>query len=286
MKNPGKEFEKSLRVDPSSKTDLTFKKVYSYYALCSYILSGLLAGGVSMNFNLAFSVFTVYWGWSIAWKWVVLKSPNIYSIRVPTAVLDDWIPLSVPTGIELRKDRVVTSISEASGIRGCQLMPMLRIMTALTCALTMAAIHQDLLYRQSRIYIISSYADMVPVCMLSYIIGSFLTGHYELNKMERFHTMMHFIGVGTLSLSSLMIGFVTNWSMFSIVLVTSYYTLLVYYMQFSETVKTRSSDLSQVSSISKKCIVIENIVFDLFNIILVLTINGSGANEGNIFALQ
>lgn len=100
-------------------------------------------------------------------------------------VLDDWISLSLPSNdnIKIRKDRVVTSISELSGIRGTQMLLSLRVMTSSIMMIVCVAIQQDLQHRGSTLLRLDGREDMVPLFMLIEIIGFFMTG--ESSRSQR-----------------------------------------------------------------------------------------------------
>ena len=130
-----------------------------------------------------------------------------------TELLPDWIPVSLPADkdtLKIRKDKVVTSISELSGIHGGHMMVALRVMSSITCVLTFMAIQDDLHHRNTNIFSIKSSEDMVPICLYIAAMGKFMTGHFKLSLMDRLHSTGHYIGVMGISLGTLGVGFVLN----------------------------------------------------------------------------
>lgn len=262
------------------------KGSYAGYVIGTYLTLALIGGTVSMNFMLSFGIFLSYHSWSCLWKWILLVSPNIYSVHVPASAVADWIPVPVPLGVELRRDRVVTSIAEISALRGSYMSVAFKVSNAVNSALAMIALHSDLHYRNRKFYQIRTGADLVPVCMLLFVVGTFLTEHFGDNKMDRYQTKMHTYGSYTLFASSLMIGFVTGWSVFALILIALFFGLAIYRIHWAERAEQNvSTDLATITMLSKKCIGNELLMYDAFFTILILTVNGSGANQGNIWSL-
>lgn len=269
-----------------SKTDNEYKLNHAIRTVSIFVVVAFLAGHVTVNTQLAMGIFISYqlWGWF--WVKVVLQSPNIYSIKVSTAVIDDWIQISLPTAdaLKIRKDKVVTSISELSGIRGAQMNIKLRVMTATINMLILVAIQSDLHHRDAVFGVVRSQEDMVPICLLILAVGFFLTGHFELNLVDSFHTKGHFLGVFLIFVGSLANGFCYKWSAPSIYIILVQFGLCVYWVNFSNSCVKKSVNIHVVTWNSKLCIGIELFMFYVTNAILVSTIYGCGANEGNLFA--
>lgn len=267
-------------------TDNELKLSYAIKTISAYTILAFIGGRCTLNFSLAIGIFFTYQFWNVIWIQLLLNSPSIYSVKVPTTILNDWVQLSIPSGNELkiRKDKVVTSISELSGIRGTHLMIALRLMTAVISALIMVAIQADLLHRRTTFFRIESGKDFVPIGLFCMIVGFFCTGHFELNLMDHVHTAGHFFGVSLIFIGSLACGFLFDWNLMSICLVVAHFGLAMYWSSYTARVKKKSNDIKEVTRISKMCIGIELFMFQVTNLILVLTVYASGANEGNIFA--
>lgn len=273
--------------DAASATDRSFKKSYAIITILAYTLIAFMSSRITINFQLAMGIFLTYNYWNLFWLKVLFLSPNMYNVKVPTGMIEDWIQLSIPYGaIQLKKDRIVTSISQLSGIRGTHMMVALRVMSAVINALFLVAIHVDLHYRNAEmcLFTCQTNADYVPLFMYIFCIGEFLTGHFELNLKDSFHTTMHYFGVLGIFTGSLMIGFVSNWSYFSIGMIASEYASCWYWFHICGKVSHKSKDLAEVTKNSKKCVGSELLVFFLTNTITVFTVNGIGPNEGNIWA--
>lgn len=266
--------------------DNNFKKAYAIKVVFAYLLVGLLAGHVTINLQLSMGIFIIYHLWGAFWIKILYQSPNIYSIRVPTTIIDDWIHISLPStdALKVRKDRVVTSISELSGIRGAQMMVALRVMTATINMLILVAIQSDLHHRKATLFSIQSGADMVPVCLLILAIGFFLTGHFELNMMDGFHAQGHFTGVFLIFVGCFSLGFSLQWNLFSISLIALEFGLCAGWMAYVAKAPKKSNDIKVVTKHSKMCIGLELAIFYATNANLVLTVYSCGQNEGNIFA--
>lgn len=267
-------------------TDNQLKLWYAIKGLSAYAFLAFIAGRVTINCSLALGILFTYQFWNFIWIPLLLYTECIYSIKVPTTVLPDWVQLSIPSGKELkiRKDKVVTSISELSGIRGTHLMVALRIMTAVINSLIIVAIQADLHHRKTTFLNIQSGEDLVPVGLFLMIVGFFCVGHFELNLMDKFHTQGHFFGVYMLFLGSLSCGFVFHWNLYSIVLTVLHFGLAVYWTNLTESVPQKSDDIKEVTRISKLCIGVELFMFQVTNTMLVSTVYASGKNEGNLFA--
>lgn len=267
-------------------TDNVLKGTYAVKALSMYFLTALLAGRVTLNFQLAFGIFVNYhlWGWF--WIQLLWHSPCIYSVKVPTTVLSDWVQVSLPSadGPKIRKDRVVTSISELSGIRGAHMMIILRVMTVTINMIILVAIQMDLHHRKATLLNIQSGKDMVPICLLVLASGFFLVGHFELNMMDAFHSKGHYLGVLALFVGTLGLGFALEWNLFSIFLLVLEFGLAVFWTYYVATVQKKSDDVKIVTRNSKICIGIELFMFYVTNFITVLTVYSCGPNEGNIWA--
>jgi len=103
------------------ETDNSIKINHAIAVSIVYFIVALLAGRVTTNFQIALAIFCTYWMWCLFWIQLLIMSENIYSVKVMTRVLPDWAGISLPAekeSIKIRKDKVVTSISELSGIRG------------------------------------------------------------------------------------------------------------------------------------------------------------------------
>ena len=270
----------------TAETDNELKNTHALRTIVIFVLVALLAGHVTVNFQMALGIFCSFHMWGIFWIKLLRDSPNIYSIRIPTTLISDWIPVSIPStdSMKVRKDRVVSSISELSGIRGCLMMVVLRIMTAIQEMILLLAIQQDLHHRDTYLFNIQSGNDMVPIFMLIMTIGQFLTGHFELNKMDSFHESGHYMGVFGIFLGSLMIGFVLHWNMISLILIALQFGTVFYWITYLAKCEMKSKDIRVVTRNSKMCIGIELVIFYITNIILVITVYSSGENEGNMFA--
>mmetsp|Transcript_3550 Transcript_3550/g.8089 ORF Transcript_3550/g.8089 Transcript_3550/m.8089 type:complete len:276 (+) Transcript_3550:97-924(+) len=268
----------------TTKTDSDLKVSYAIQVVSICTLVALLAGHVTTNFQLAVGMLATFHLWGLIWIKILWSSPNIYSVRVMTMTLNDWIPLSLPSNdsIKIRKDRVVTSISELSGIRGTHMMVALRVMTSTLNVLTLVAIQNDLHHRGTHLLNIRSQKDMVPICLLIMCTGMFLTGHFELNLMDTTHSMGHYIGLLGIFVGSLCIGFAFHWNFVSLLLIGSQFGLCFYWFVYSTKV-VKSPDLKLVTRQSKVCIGIELAMFYITNSILVITVYASGKNEGKFF---
>ena len=103
------------------ETDNVIKINHAVAVSIVYFVVAVLAGRVTTNFQIAFAIGCTYWMWCLFWIQLLMRSENIYSVKVMTRVLPDWTGVSLPAekeSIKIRKDKVVTSISELSGIRG------------------------------------------------------------------------------------------------------------------------------------------------------------------------
>lgn len=272
---------------PASKTDNDIKIFYAIKVIIAYLVVAVLSGRVTSNFQIAFGITCTYQFWNIFWIGILFKSPNIYSIKVLTEVLPDWIPVSLPAEketLKIRKDKVVTSISELSGIRGGHMMVALRTMSSVTSVLTFIAIQGDLHHRKTNFFSIQSGDDMVPICLYIAAMGKFMTGHFELNLMDKIHIMGHYIGVMGISLGTLGVGFCLKWSWLSIFLLSSYFGLAIIWSTYCAMCPKKSDDIRVVTRTSKICIGIELAMFNVYSIILAVTCYASGKNEGNAFA--
>mmetsp|Transcript_29872 Transcript_29872/g.63967 ORF Transcript_29872/g.63967 Transcript_29872/m.63967 type:complete len:280 (+) Transcript_29872:126-965(+) len=267
-------------------TDNDFKLSYAFKTLSAYAFLAFLGGRCTTNCSLSLGILITYQLWNVIWIKLLWSTEHIYSVKVPTTILSDWIQFSVPSGQELkiRKDRVVTSISELSGIRGGHLMIALRIVTSVISALVVVVIQIDLQYRKTTFLNIQSGKDFVPIGLFFLIVGFFCTGHFELNMQDSFHTSGHFFGVCMIFLGSLSCGFVFDWNLLSIVLIALHFGLAVYWVRLTKSVPKKSDDIKEVTRISKWCIGVELLMFQVTNIILVSTVYSSGQNEGNLFA--
>lgn len=267
-------------------TDNNHKWSYTLQVLLSYLIVALLAGRVTTNFQLAFGIFIIFQLWGLLWIKILVTSPNIYSVKVPTTIMDDWIQLSLPStdSIKIRKDRVVTSISELSGIRGVHMMIALRIMTATINMLILVAIQLDLHHRNTVFLDVQSGEDMVPICMFISACSFFLVGHFELNMMDMFHMKLHFLGVSGIFVGTFAIGFLMKWNTLSIILIAIQFGLSFIWVVYCVKVQKKSNDIKVVTRNSKMCIGIELVMFYVTNVILVLTIYSCGPNQGNFMA--
>jgi len=269
-----------------SKTDNEIKISYAIKVCISYLIVAVLAGRVTSNFQISFGITCAYQFWNLLWIKILVQSKNIYSVKVLTEVLPDWIPVSLPSEketLKIRKDRVVTSISELSGIRGGHMMVALRVMSSITCVLTFMAIQDDLHHRNTNFFSIKSSEDMVPICLYIAAMGKFMTGHFELNLMDGVHTAGHYTGVMGITLGTLGVGFCLKWNWLSILLLTAYFGLLIIWSVYSAMCPKKSDDMRVVNRTSKICIGIELAMFNVYSIILAVTCYASGRNEGNFF---
>lgn len=82
--------------------DSEYKVDYATKTVAVLVLVASLAGFVTVNFQLAFGVFLTFNFWAALWVKLLLSPCNIYSVRVPTTVLHDWLPVSIPVSIEDR----------------------------------------------------------------------------------------------------------------------------------------------------------------------------------------
>lgn len=274
-----------IRSETLRVTDGAYKASYAAKAVLTVVGIALAAGHVTVNFQLAFGIFVTFQYWGLLWLKILRDSPGVYSVKVPTMLLDDWIPLSLPgnDGIKFRRDRVVTSISELSGIRGTQMMLSLRVMTSAIMMLVCVAIQQDLHHRGSTLLRLEGREDKVPVFMLVETIGFFLTGHFELNNVDDFHTKGHYLGVLGIFAGSLSLGFVLNWNAVSILLLSLEFALLVIWIWYTESVEKMSDDVAVVTRRSKICIGVELLIFYFTNFMLTVAVYASGKNEGNFW---
>lgn len=270
----------------ASETDNDFKRQYAVSTVSLYIFVAVFAGRVTLNAQLAMGVFIIYQLWGLFWIKLILFSPNIYSIKIPTMIIDDWIPFSIPKAenIKIRKDRVVSSISALSGIRGAHMMVALRVMTATISILVLVAVQADLHHRGAVFGSVQSQQDMVPICLVINAIGMFCVGHFELNMLDDFHTKGHFLGVGLIFVGSLAIGFCMRWNILSVVLIALEFGICTFWVSYEARCVKKSDDISVVTRNSKMCIGIELVMFYVTNAILTSTVYACGANEGNIFA--
>ena len=270
-----------------SNTDNNFKVGYAVSTVIIYALVAVLAGRVTVNFQLALGIFYSYNLWAIFWVKILIQSENLYSVSVTTTTLPDWINVSLPSidgGVQIRKNRVVTSISELSGIRGAHMMVALRVMSALTCILNIVAIQNDLHYRGTVFLSIKSSDDMVPIFLFIAAIGQFLSGHFELNNVDKTHTIGHYLGVLGISIGCFGVGFALHWNFLSISLITAYYGICAVWVAYCAKCPKKSDDIRVVTRTSKMCVGIELVMFTVYNLILVTMVYASGPNEGNPFA--
>lgn len=269
--------------DLRGETDSGFKVRHAIQTVATFILVASLAGKVTVNFQLALGVFLNFQFWGLLWWKILLTSPNIYSLRVSVTLLHDWVPLSLPSGdgAKMRKDRVVTSISELSGIRGTHMMLSLRVMTGCMNMLVLASIQQHLHFEGTTLF---QLHDPAPTFMLIQTIGFFLTGHFELNHMDSVHTLGHYLGVLGIMVGSCSVGFVFRWNIYSKMLVGLECGLCIFWSWYCAKVVKKSSDIAVVTRNSKLCIGIELVMFYVTNVMLTSTVYASGRNEGNLFA--
>lgn len=270
----------------SSATDNDFKAAYAIRTFFLYLLVAFLAGRVTVNCQITFGIFCTYQLWNLLWIKILTQSENIYSIRVETSIIPDWIPLSIPKSeaLKIRKDRVVTSISELSGIRGTHMMIALRIMSALISTFCTIAIQADLHHRSALFLNIKTSEDLVPVFLFMATIGQFFVGHFELNHVDKFHTTFHYIGVLLMSAGMFSVGFALRWSAFSKIILSTYYVIFIGWTWFCAKCPKKSNDIRVVTWNSKMCIGIELLMFQVYNIAIMSTVYSFGANEGNLFA--
>jgi len=281
----------------ASETDTTYKLYYAYKTVITYFFVVILAGRTTRNFQISFGIFTMYQFWNLLWIKILYFSKEMYSIKVDCENIPDWLPVSIPSKTNtllIRKDKVVTSISEFSGVRGAHMMVALRLMSGINTILTVVAIQNDLHFRKA--HFLDAFwdftseneslfrHDMVPICLFSGAMGMFLTGHFELNLKCKSHTMGHYLGVLGISFATFGIGFLLNWSLFSKILIGLYWALAIIWTWYCEQCIKKSDDVKEVTRVTKWCIGIELAMFDVYSLILVLTTYASGENDGNIFA--
>lgn len=269
-----------------SITDNETKVSYATRTVLLYLVTVFLAGRVTVNCQLTFGIFCTYQLWNLIWIDILRKSENIYSVRIETAVIPDWIQLSLPTKepLKIRKNRVVTSISELSGIRGTQMMVALRLMSALIGIIVTVAIQADLHHRGALFLDIKSSEDWTPVFLFLAVIGQFFTGYFELNLVDALHTKMHYIGVMLMSVGAFCVCFALCWGTISIALISLYHVMFFYWCWFCAKCPKRSDDIKVVTWNSKMCIGIELAMFQVYNLMIMTTVYSFGANEGNLFA--
>jgi len=269
----------------AAASDSGFKVRYALRTVFIILAVALMAGHVTSNFQYAFGIFIAFHSWSLLWIKILARSPNIYAIRVPTMFLDDWIPLSLPSNddVSIKKDRVVASISEISGIRGAHPMIALRIMTVCLNMILLASIQADMHHRGSTLLSFKTREDLVPVLMTIQCIGQFLLGHFELNLVDSAHATGHYMGVVLLLIGSCNVGLTLNWNAASIFLIALEYGLCVLWFWYCGSIEMRSSDIKVVTYRSKMCIGIELVMFIVTNTLLVVSVYASGQNEGNFW---
>lgn len=271
-------------------SDSEIKVGYAVKVLSLYLLLAVICGKVTTNFQIAFGITCSFQLWSFFWINILLGSPNIYAIKVLSAIIPDWIPVSIPCEnetLKIRKDRVVTSISELSGIRGGHMMVALRTMSAITCVLTIMAVQNDLHYRKAQFFdflAFQSAQDMVPICLFISAMGKFMTGHFELNMLDPTHTKGHYMGVVGISTGTLGLGFCMKWNTLSKVMIGTYFGLAVIWSAYCAKCPKKSNDIRVVTRTSKICIGIELAMFNVYATILAMICYASGPNEGNLFA--
>lgn len=268
-----------------AEVDTKFKIDYAFQTVSFIIFVSLLAGFITTNAQLALGILIPYQLWNFFWVKILIQSPNIYSVKVPTMILQDWVQLSIPStdGIKIRKDKVVTSISELSGIRGAHMMVALRVMTATLNMIVLVAIQQDLHHRNTYLFNIQSSEDMIPISMLVMTIGFFLTGHFELNLMDKTHALGHYLGVSCIFLGSTCVGFVLKWNTMSMILIALEFVVCALWITYCEKIGKKSQDIKEVTRRSKICIGIELGIFFITNVILTISIYAGGKNSGNLW---
>merc|ERR1719330_1589704 len=133
----------------------------------------------------------------------------------------------------------------------------LRVMTSLTCTFSVIAIQADLHHRGAVFLDMKSNEDVALVLLFAAAMGKFITGHFELNGIDKLHTKFHYIGVMTMSVGTLCVGFVLHWSFLSIVLLSLYFGLFIGWQIFCSKCVKKSDDIRIVTWNSKMCIGIE-----------------------------
>mmetsp|Transcript_6670 Transcript_6670/g.14568 ORF Transcript_6670/g.14568 Transcript_6670/m.14568 type:complete len:355 (+) Transcript_6670:45-1109(+) len=272
--------------DGYMSTDNWFKLRYAAGAITSYILATVAACKLTTEAFLATGVFVVFQLFTIIWVRVLMTAPNIYSVKIPTTTLPDWVQVSLPdtsTPARVGRDQVVSSISELSGVRGTPLMVALRVVTALKSILGLVAIQNDIASRgRTSLFPIKTSADMVPLCFLCSAIGAFLIGHFELNLSDGLHTAGHYTGVLFIFFGSLGFGFLTQWSVLSRTMIGLEVVLAFIWDQICSRVQLTSDDIKRVTLNSKLCIGSELVLFVVMNLVLAMTMYASGANKGKL----
>ncbi len=271
-------------LESTGGTDRAFKILYGIYATVAYSVVAYSTSKVTLNFLITLATFLVALPWFAMWTHLLAFSPSLYQIQIPCACIDGWTSFSAPQTIELYETHTSISISVLSGVRGTQLFDLMTRTSALVAMLLLIAIHQDLNYRNAQLFVVNSNADMVPICFMMGILGAFNIGFFELTKYDRLHSFLHYAAVGPLLFSSLGIGFITNWSPLAICLTVIETLIATTYFIVCELVPKRHGDIKVVTRSSKICIGIELTSFAVTGIMLLLTINGSGPNQGNIWA--
>lgn len=71
------------------------------------------------------------------------------------------------------------------------MMIALRIMTALISTFCAIAIQADLHHRGALFFNINTSEDLIPVFLFMSTMGQFFVGHFELNNVDKLHTMFH-----------------------------------------------------------------------------------------------
>jgi len=97
----------------------------------------------------------------------------------------------------------------------------------------------------------------VPVCFLLTVVGFFLIGYFELNKVDDLHTLCHYIGVVGILLGSFSIGFVLNWRILASSLLAIQFSICVGWFLICQKMEMISTNPNVITRNSKICIGIE-----------------------------
>ena len=81
--------ELKFRTDAASKTDSALKVNYALGSIFAYFALAFAGGYCTTNFIVAAGYFIIYEMWIMLWVKILVTSPNIYSIRVPTAFIEE-----------------------------------------------------------------------------------------------------------------------------------------------------------------------------------------------------
>jgi hypothetical protein len=271
-------------VDAVTGTDRTFKVIFGLYVITGYVTAACLAHRFTINFLIVLGMLCTGFPWFLVWCYLLIRSPCVYQVHVPTARIQGWVAFSAPKTVELYKKWTVPSISNLSAIRGTQLNTLLRAGTGVMSMLFIVAIHQDLHYRRAQLFVVNSNADVVPICFLLVIVGIYSLGFFEQTRYDWIHSLIHCVTMGPLMMGSVAICFVTDFGILSIILTILQAVIGLTYLLVSALLPKQHEDIRVVTRSSKICIGLELLTFVVTGIMVGLAVNGSGQNEGNIWA--